>query len=276
MNSILKNLLIPTTVLVLIIVAFLNVKNLPFNFSDTENIVLRYAAKFLYTIILPLGTIYLFFKDKSDFGIHFPKFTDSFKLSIWAYAVTGPAGITFLIIDLLGWSFQDWYGSITLAVVYSVALYFVPKVTKKLPTRHPENNPNSRLRTFAGLSLLTVVSTYFIYDYVPVLSKVLYFIFIVGLGEELLFRGYLQSSFNRYFGKPFSIGNVRFGWGLIIASILFGLTHSLLVVPPLWPWALFTFVLGLILGYIREKDGSILSAVLLHALLDMPLVIFSP
>ncbi len=51
--------------------------------------------------------------------------------------------------------------------------------------------------------------------------------------------------------------------------------HALVVVPPLWPGALFTLILGLILGFIREKDGSIFSAVLLHAMFDMPLVFFS-
>jgi membrane protease YdiL (CAAX protease family) len=52
------------------------------------------------------------------------------------------------------------------------------------------------------------------------------------------------------------------------------LSHALVTVPPTWPWALFTFVIGLTLGYIREKDGSIFSAILLHAALDMPLVFF--
>ena len=121
-----------------------------------------------------------------------------------------------------------------------------------------------------------MIFAYFTYEYIPVISKVLYYIFIVGLGEELLFRGYLQSSFNRYFGKSFNIGDVKFGWGLFLSSILFGMMHALVVVPPLWPWAIFTFILGLTLGFIREKDGSVLGAILLHAMLDMPLVFFNP
>lgn len=59
--------------------------------------------------------------------------------------------------------------------------------------------------------------------------------------------------------------------GLFISSLLFGLTHALVTVPPTWPWALFTLIFGLTLGFIREKDGSILAAALLHAMLDMPL-----
>lgn len=271
-----KDLIVPILVWILTIVAFLNVRNIPYDFSDKDNVVLRYFAKFIITIILPLAIIHLFFKDKKDFGIYFPKFSDSFKLSLRAYAIAGPAGITFLLIGIIGLGFQDWLGSIILAIVYFVVLYFIPKITKKLPSRENVAEPNVKIRTFVILSLSTVIFTYFTYDYSPIFSKVLYYIFIVGLGEELLFRGYIQSSFNRYFGKSFRIGNVKFGWGLFLSSILFGMMHALVVVPSLWPWALFTFVLGLILGFIREKDGSILGAVLLHAMLDMPLVFFNP
>ena len=270
-----KNLIFPILVWAVIIIVFLNVKNIPYNFTAKDNIVLRYLVKFVMTIIFPLVLIHLLFKNKSDFGIYFPKFSDSFKLSLRAYAISGPAGMTFLLIGILGWEFQDWLGSLTLSLVYLVVFYFIPKVTNKLPTRNNIITPNKSINLFTFLSILTIIFAYFSYEYIPVISKILYYIFIVGLGEELLFRGYLQSSFNRYFGKSFSIGKVKFGWGLFLSALLFGMMHALVVVPPLWPWALFTFVLGLILGFIREKDGSILSAVLLHAMLDMPLLFFS-
>ena len=270
-----KYLIIPILVWALIIVVFLNVKNIPYGFTAKDLVVLRYFVKFIMTILLPLVLIHLLFKNKSDFGIYFPKFSDSFKLSLRAYAIGGPAGMTFLLIAILGWGFQDWLGSLTLSVVYLVVFYFIPKVTNKLPTRNNIITPNKRITVFSIFSISTVILAYFTYEYIPVLSKILYYIFIVGLGEELLFRGYLQSSFNRYFGKSFNIGKVKFGWGLFLSALLFGMMHALVVVPPLWPWALFTLILGLILGFIREKDGSILSAVLLHAMFDMPLVFFS-
>jgi len=270
-----KNLIFPILVWAVIIVVFLNVKNIPYDFTEKDKVPLRYFVKFIMTILLPLVLVHLLFKDKSDFGIYFPKFSDSFKLSIRAYAIGGPAGMTFLLIGILGWGFQDWLGSLTLSIVYLLVFYFIPKVTRKLPTRDNIITPNNGITAFSILSILTVISAYFTYEYVPVISKILYYIFIVGLGEKLLFRGYLQSSFNRYFGKSFNIGKVKFGWGLFLSALLFGLMHALVVVPPLWPWALFTFVLGLTLGFIREKDGSILSAVLLHAMFDVPLVFFS-
>lgn len=274
-RSIGKYLIFPILVWAVIIVAFLNVKNIPYDFTEKDNIVLRYFVKFIMTIILPLVLIHLLFKNKSDFGIYLPKFSDSFKLSLRAYAIGGPAGITFLIIGVFGWGFQDWLGSLMLSIVYLVVFYFIPKITNKLPTRNNIINPNNGTTLFSIFSMSTVIFAYFTYEYIPVISKILYYIFIVGLGEELLFRGYLQSSFNRYFGKSFNIAGVKFGYGLFLSALLFGAMHALVVVPPLWPWALFTFIIGLTLGFIREKDGSILSAVLLHAMFDMPLVFFS-
>ena len=270
-----RDVISPILVWGLVILAFLHVKDIPYDFKGSDKVVLRYFAKFVLLILLPLALIHLFQKNKGDFGVYLPKLSESFKLSIRAYAIGGPAGITFLLIGLLGWGFQDWNGALILSLVYFVVLYFIPVVTSGLPTRNEIDTANNGIKVFTVLSLLTVVFAYFTYEYIPVVSKILYYIFIVGLGEELFFRGYLQSSFNRYFGKPFSIGKVRFGWGLLLSAILFGLIHALVAVPPLWPWALFTFILGLILGFIREKDGSILAAVLLHAMFDMPLVFFN-
>ena len=80
------------------------------------------------TIIVPLILIHLLYKNRSDFGIYFPKFSDSFNLSIRAYAIGGPAGITFLLIGLIGWRFDDWYGSITLSIVYLVVFFLFRKL----------------------------------------------------------------------------------------------------------------------------------------------------
>ncbi len=273
-KSIAKDLVLPILIWAGIILVILNVKNLPFEFSNSQKVGFGYFVKCLLMVLLPLGLIHLFYKQKSDFGIYFPPFRNSFQLSIRAMSIAGPACMTFLLIGLLGWSFRDWPGTLTLSLAFLIVFYFVPKVTRGLPTRESIQTSNNTIIVFVIFSLLTCLVAYLTYEAIPVLSKILYYVFIVGLGEELLFRGYLQSAFNRYFGKPFKIGDVSFGWGLILAALLFGLIHALVVIPPAWPWALFTFFMGLTLGFIREKDGSILAAVLLHALLDMPLVFF--
>ena len=132
-RSIGKDLIFPILVWVVIIVVFSNIKNIPYDFTEKNYVVVRYFAKFVMTIIFPLALIHLLYKNKGDFGIYFPKFSDSFKLSLRAYAIGGPAGITFLLIGILGWGFEDWSGSLTLSIAYLIVFYFIPKVTNKLP-----------------------------------------------------------------------------------------------------------------------------------------------
>ncbi len=256
----------------MVLAVFLSVKHLPLEVLDGNKVIFRNLAKVIMTILLPLSIVQIFNENRSEFGINFQRFSNSFKLSLMAYAICGPAGMAFVIIGSLGWGFQEWPGALLLSAVYLLVFYLVPKVTKGLPTHDAVHVPNKRIIPYVLMAFVTVLVGYFLGDYVPFLPNILYFIFIVGLGEELLFRGYVQSSFNMFFGKPYQIGNVKIGPGLFLAAMLFGLMHALVVVPPLWPWALFTFVMGLTLGYIREKDGSIQSAILLHAMMDMPLV----
>lgn len=96
---------------------------------------------------------------------------------------------------------------------------------------------------------------------------IIYKLFFVGFGEELIFRGYLQR-------RIIVISDSK--WvGLIITSLLFGLWHfinngSLLQV--LW-----TSIIGFILGYstIKFKNCSTLSVSIAHGLYDATLALLS-
>lgn len=108
------------------------------------------------------------------------------------------------------------------------------------------------------------------------------FIF-VGPAEELVFRGFIQSRLNEAFDRPRQFLGVSFGSGLIIASLLFGLLHMLntdVFNPFLGKygldifWGVIAFFLGLILGFVREKTGSIVAPAILHGALDFFNVLF--
>ena len=104
-------------------------------------------------------------------------------------------------------------------------------------------------------------------------SAIVFYLFFVGFGEELKFRGYIQSRLNAAFGKPFRFIIVNYGWGSVIASALFGLMHVLNIgslvggrLELAWWWGFWTFFGGLVFGYVREKSGSIIAPAILHGL----------
>jgi membrane protease YdiL (CAAX protease family) len=77
--------------------------------------------------------------------------------------------------------------------------------------------------------------------------------------EEVLFRGYLYNRFRQGFSVV--------GAGLLV-SLLFGAAHLQIDTGniPLWIAAIDTFILSVVLVYIREKTGTIWAGVCIHAL----------
>lgn len=69
--------------------------------------------------------------------------------------------------------------------------------------------------------------------------------------EELIFRGVIFSGFQKNY-SPF--------WAIFLSALLFALFH-------LNPWQLGpTFLLGCLLGLVRQRTGSLLAAIFTHAL----------
>jgi hypothetical protein len=104
-----------------------------------------------------------------------------------------------------------------------------------------------------------------------VVSTLLFQFFLSGIGEEIVYRGYIQSRLNAAFGRPVEIGGVRFGAGLFITAALFGLAHALSGFNPFVSsfrinlfYGLVTGVWGLVYGLLRERTGSIVGAGILH------------
>lgn len=77
---------------------------------------------------------------------------------------------------------------------------------------------------------------------------------LAGLGEEMLFRGILQQALQGWLGA----------WpGLLLASIAFGVAH--------WvnrTYMIFACIMGLYLGVLYWRTGSLLVPVIVHALYD--------
>jgi membrane protease YdiL (CAAX protease family) len=107
-------------------------------------------------------------------------------------------------------------------------------------------------------------------------AGVLAMLVFVGLAEEFKYRGYIQHRLNVAFGKPFKIFGFKFGWGLILASLIFGMGH---VIEPgeslQWAWGMWTTISGLCFGIIREKGGGFLSSAIVHGIIMTFPVLFS-
>jgi membrane protease YdiL (CAAX protease family) len=77
---------------------------------------------------------------------------------------------------------------------------------------------------------------------------------LAGIGEEMLFRGVLQEAFAGWF-------NV---WvGILVASLLFGVLHSITVT-----YALLATVMGAYLGYVYWQTENLLVVIITHGLYD--------
>jgi uncharacterized protein len=89
---------------------------------------------------------------------------------------------------------------------------------------------------------------------------------VVALPEELFYRGWMQTSWARGApGSGITVLGARLGAGFLWTQVLFAAGH--LVV--LQPWRLATFLPGLWFGWLRERTGSVVAAVVAHALSNL-------
>jgi membrane protease YdiL (CAAX protease family) len=75
---------------------------------------------------------------------------------------------------------------------------------------------------------------------------------LAGIGEEILFRGVLQARF-----------------GIVIASIVFGLMHSVSAA-----YVIVTIIMGLYIGIIFEFGESLLIPMQLHFIYDFAALVY--
>ena len=85
-------------------------------------------------------------------------------------------------------------------------------------------------------------------------------VLIIGLSEEVFFRGYLQTELNRSLGKRFALWGAQFGWGLVIAAILFGVCHVIHGDVT----RLRVIFFGLFAGWLRERTDGVAVPALYH------------
>jgi membrane protease YdiL (CAAX protease family) len=90
---------------------------------------------------------------------------------------------------------------------------------------------------------------------------------LIPVGEEVLFRGILQTAVQRLI--PVRYGSFQHRWAaIIIVSTLFGLAHP---TPQYFPALI---ALGILLGYLYERTGSLIVPILIHILFNGKSLLF--
>ena len=87
----------------------------------------------------------------------------------------------------------------------------------------------------------------------------------IGFPEEVFFRGYVQTRWDRALGKPWRLGEAQVGPGLLVQASIFAVCH---VVGGDWLRLRVVFF-GLLAGWLRERSGSVLSPAVYHAVANL-------
>lgn len=188
----------------------------------------------------------------------------AYQLDI-AATVLVPAAIGSAACALV--DYKEWSGALVLAAVQIAVLVTSAWLLRRKPTQNQNNY-------LAGLALPVASLNLALQNSVgDAVSAFIFYVFFLGLGEELLFRGYIQSRLNVALGRPFQFWGIRWGWGIVITSALFGGMHVLNLGglasgqwELTWWWGFWTFWSGLVFGLVREKSGGIIASVILHGL----------
>ena len=233
----------------------------------------------LQAIVIPVFIIWICKRDWKSYGFNITNFRAILHYGFIGALLMMLLGLGFGFIRSRHISGAGMSGSLILsgiAIVMIALFIWAVKPSKK----NSANRSDSQYRVIYKVIILSALVL------CPIIVSVLrggnvslivawdfYFLFMVGFGEEIKFRGYFQSRINEEYGKPWQIFGIRIGPGLIIVSILFGLSHmgQMGVFNPflgqytLNPWmGMQSFFGALFFGLIREKSGSIVASGTAH------------
>lgn len=230
-------------------------------------------AGYLVMCLIPLWKVFVEGRDFEKYGMTFRKIGFDIDIALSCFLP-----IFAINAALHAFDWRTWRGAFMVVIVQMAVLFIVLRVMKKKSKTHSDTDRNlKRNLTFLCAVIITagflqVLAGRAIDDSVSALIR---FFAVAAPAEEIFFRGYVQTRLNDVFERKFNLNGVGFGWGLILSSVLFGVMHVLNPYNPLMgssgvslPWGLWTTVLGLILGLIREKTGKVIAPVILHAIIN--------
>ena len=216
-----------------------------------------------------------------EYGLTLKDWRLSFDIGMAGYVARFiPLGALFALV-LLGFGYRTWLGGALLFVAEALGIWVLLTMLRRQAAKDPlgdarRSKVKNNIILLGGLLLLPIVLSIITgRATLLVTSTVLWQLIVSGFGEEIRYRGYYQSRVNQEFGKPYQIMSVRFGPGLIVSAVLFGLVHAFNTFNPLigqynlaWPWALWTLIGGFFFGLLREKTDDVVACTIAHGGLD--------
>lgn len=221
-----------------------------------------FFIEYAVMIALVLLIVFLTRKDLACYGISLRNF--GYHLNI---AVTCFLPIAIGYVPLAFMNHLQWSGSLVMAAVMILEVFVLGWMLSRKPTRDESGMIVGTFVLIAFLNLTQKAAT------TSAILGFIHYLFFLGPGEEILFRGYIQSRLNEVWGRPFRFFGVHWGWGLIITSLLFGCMHFINIGSLIigdwqlqWWWGFWTFFAGWVHGFLREKTGSVVAPAILHGL----------
>lgn len=180
----------------------------------------------------------------------------------------------------------NWQGKILAAVVALLAILLTRGLKPADFGLRGRITTGSQWALFGGISAMIVLALAMIAlahgrAMMPATRETLAFQFIMpGIDEELLFRGYLQTRLNAVFLKRWKVLGAQTGWGLPLTAIAFALGHMVMInnhfhVEWAIPLAFYVLIMGLILGWLRDRTASLWPCVIAHNLASGVMVVWS-
>lgn len=163
-----------------------------------------------------------------------------------------------------------------LEIVWVLSLVFILKVISaqsiglKCPAKKIQLFTGALIGTSMAI-LFFVIEKFWFIELLPngsiSVGALLFGFLMPGLSEELIYRGVFLGILNHYLGYPWKFFNTRFGWGLVLVSLMFVMAHEIVWTGNI-PAMIELVMMALIYGYLREKTNSIWPSVLCHSCAD--------
>ena len=226
-------------------------------------------------VLLPLLAMILQKREFKLYGLTLRRWETSLDVGLKGYLYLVAPQILLTLLSTEGAAYRHMDGSLVLSVSMLVTLFLL---LRRLTGKKYKPFSSTRVRLLVAAVLLAIpmlVGAVYGRLTLKVFSTILWQLVFGGFGEELFYRGYVQSAVNEEYGRPWSVEGVAFGPGLLVSSALYGLDRALNTVRPWqgvysvsWSWGLFAFSVGVFYGFLREHTGDIVGSGVANGLVD--------